>query len=110
MMISNQGLPALSTKWPGSASRSPSPVPTLLLAAGADRDVSEVRAELRAHTQGLNALRMTQLELREAQWEQGRELAGLRREMHEGFGTLATGMAEITTLLSKITEAEHGDG
>lgn len=81
-----------------------------VLAAGADRDVSEVRAELRAHTQGLNALRMTQLELREAQLEQGRELAGLRREMHEGFGTLVTGMAEITTLLSKITEAEHGDG
>ncbi len=28
-----------------------------VLAAGADRDVSEVRAELRAHTQSLNALR-----------------------------------------------------
>ena len=26
-----------------------------VLAAGTDRDVSEVRAELRAHTQGLNA-------------------------------------------------------
>ena len=35
---------------------------TRVLAAGADRDVSEVRAELRAHTQGLNALRETQLE------------------------------------------------
>ncbi|MGH3979472.1 MAG: hypothetical protein ACRDRZ_10810 [Pseudonocardiaceae bacterium] len=33
-----------------------------MLAAGADHDVSEVRAELRAHTQGLNALRETQLE------------------------------------------------
>lgn len=32
------------------------------LAAGADRDVSEVRAELRAHTSALNALRETQLE------------------------------------------------
>jgi len=28
--------------------------------------------------------------------------------MHEGFATLTTGMAEITTLLTKITEAEHG--
>jgi hypothetical protein len=28
-----------------------------LLAVGADRDVSEVRAALRAHTQALNALR-----------------------------------------------------
>ncbi|MGH3814034.1 MAG: hypothetical protein ACRDUV_16545 [Pseudonocardiaceae bacterium] len=34
-----------------------------VLAAGADHDVSEVRAELRAHTQALNALRETQLEL-----------------------------------------------
>ncbi|MGH3468358.1 MAG: hypothetical protein ACRDQF_11570, partial [Thermocrispum sp.] len=32
------------------------------LAAGADRDVGEVRAELRAHTSALNALRETQLE------------------------------------------------
>jgi len=136
-----------------------------VLAAGADRDVSEVRAELRAHTQGLNALRETQLELRETQLEQGRELVGLRRdltaqgqelvglrrdltaqgqeliglrrdltaqgqeliglrrdltaqgqelvglrqEMREGFATLSTGMAELTTLLTKITEAEQGN-
>ena len=32
------------------------------LAAGADRDVSEVRAELRAHLSVLNALRETQVE------------------------------------------------
>lgn len=32
------------------------------LARGADRDVSEVRAELRAHTSVLNALRTTQVE------------------------------------------------
>lgn len=79
-----------------------------MLAAGADRDVSEVRAELRAHTQGRNALRKTQLELRETQLEQGRKLTGLRQEMGEGFATLATGMVEITTLLTKITDAEHG--
>lgn len=57
-----------------------------MLAAGADHDVSEVRAELRAHTQALNALRETQLEQ--------------SREMREGFGTLATGMAQITALLT----------
>ncbi|HEY2766060.1 MAG TPA: hypothetical protein VGJ13_18925 [Pseudonocardiaceae bacterium] len=45
-----------------------------VLAAGADRDVSEVRAELRAHTQGLNALRETQL-------EQGHEITALRQDM-----------------------------
>ncbi len=33
-----------------------------VLAAGADHDVAEVRAELRAHTQALNALRDTQLD------------------------------------------------
>jgi hypothetical protein len=44
------------------------------LAAGADHDVSEVRAELRAHTRSLNALRETQLELRHTQLEQGREV------------------------------------
>jgi hypothetical protein len=63
------------------------------LAAGADHDVSEVRAELRAHTQALNALREIQLELRETQFEQS-------REMREGFATLATGMAKITELLT----------
>jgi DNA anti-recombination protein RmuC len=49
-----------------------------MLAAGADHDVSEVRAELRAHTQALNALRETQLEqgreMREGFAEQGRRI------------------------------------
>jgi uncharacterized protein involved in exopolysaccharide biosynthesis len=67
-----------------------------VLAAGADRDVSEVRAELRAHTQALNALRETQL-------EQGRAIAGLDQRMTEGFATLGTGMAQITALLTSIT-------
>lgn len=63
------------------------------LAAGADHDVSEVRAELRAHTQALNALRETQVDF-------GRQLAEQGREMREGFSTLATGMAQITALLT----------
>lgn len=93
-----------------------------VLAAGADHDVSEVRAELRAHTQVLNALRETQLELRETQLEQGRELAGLRRdlgahgeelaglrrEMHEGFAALDIRLAELTALFTRVTEAGHG--
>ena len=33
-----------------------------VLAAGVDRDVSEVRTELRAHTRAVNALREIQLE------------------------------------------------
>jgi hypothetical protein len=84
-----------------------------VLAAGADRDVSEVRAELRAHIQALNALRETQL-------EQAREMregfAEMRAEMREGFAKTwewfakqATGMAQITALLTKIAEPEGLD-
>jgi hypothetical protein len=78
------------------------------LAAGADRDVSEVRAELRAHTRVLNALRETQA-------EQGRAIAELQVglgdlqvglgdlgvEMRAGFATLASGMGDITRLLQR---------
>ncbi|MGH3821474.1 MAG: hypothetical protein ACRDRA_01305 [Pseudonocardiaceae bacterium] len=89
-----------------------------VLAAGADRDVSEVRAELRAHTQALNALRETQVDfarrladqgrqMREGFAEQDRRIDALHRkidergrEMREGFSTLATGMAQITALLT----------
>ncbi len=56
-----------------------------VLAAGADRDVSEVRAELRAHTQALNALRESQVELHRTQLEQGRSIDELRQEMRGGF-------------------------
>jgi chromosome segregation ATPase len=86
------------------------------LAAGADRDVSEVRAELRAHTQAFNALGETQL-------EQGRAIAGLEtrvigldqkvigldqrlaaldQKVAEGFTMLNTGMVQITALLKGI--------
>lgn len=84
-----------------------------VLASGADRDVSEVRAELRAHVAALNALRETQLELREAQLEMGaemtREFADVRSEMRagftemrEGFATIHTGMAQIVALITNV--------
>lgn len=63
-----------------------------VLAAGADRDVSEVRAELRAHTQSLNALRATQVEFGRALVEQG-------REMQRGFATVTAGITEIVERL-----------
>ncbi len=94
------------------------------LAAGADRDVSEVRAELRAHTQALNALRQTQLEqgqtytqalnalrqtqnaLRETQLEQGRAVERLQESVQQqaevtsdGFATVRSGMTQIVALL-----------
>lgn len=95
-----------------------------LLAAGADHDVSEVRAERHAHTQALNALRETQLEqgaeitdlrteMRDGFAEQGRRIDGLghridglEREMREGFATMGTGMAQITALLTNLGGSE----
>ena len=85
-----------------------------VLAAGADHDVSEVRAELRAHTKALNALRETQLEqgeaigsIRQELTKQGRTLAAhgeaivsLDQKMSAGFATLNTGMAQIAALLN----------
>ena len=70
-----------------------------VLAAGADRDVSEVRAELRAHTQALNALRETQLEQQATQLEQRRALQELQNGMADGFATLRTGMSQVVSLL-----------
>ena len=92
-----------------------------VLAAGADHDVSEVRAELRAHTQALNALRETQLELDQKvngldqkvngldqkvngldQKVNGldQKVNGLDQKVTEGFAMLNTGMAQITALLT----------
>jgi septation ring formation regulator EzrA len=65
------------------------------LSAGADRDVSEVRAELRAHTGALNALRETQIEA-------GHGLENLERITGDGFATLGVGMREILTRLDGL--------
>ncbi len=101
--MSKLASPSSSRRWPGSASRSltsfdvatarADATAARVQAAGADRDVSEVRAELRAHTQALNALR-------EAQLEQGREMREQGREMRDGFATVAVDMAQITALLT----------
>ena len=71
-----------------------------VLAAGADHDVSEVRAELRAHTQALNALRETQLELATKVTDLDHKVTDLDHKVTEGFGTLAARMAQITALLT----------
>ena len=74
------------------------------------------RAELRSHTQGLNALRETPLEqggeivsLRRELAEQGREMREGFSEMRGGFATVATGMAQMTTLLTNIAERDRDD-
>jgi uncharacterized coiled-coil DUF342 family protein len=80
-----------------------------VLAAGADRDVSEVRAELRAHIQVLNALRETQLEQAREMREGFAEMREGFVETREGFATQANGMAQITALLTKIAAPEGLD-
>lgn len=76
------------------------------LAALADRDVAEFRNEMRGHRQVLNALRETQLEQGQKIDELDRKIGGLDREMREGFAVQATGMAQITALLTKIAGPE----
>ncbi|HEU0090294.1 MAG TPA: hypothetical protein VFQ77_22000 [Pseudonocardiaceae bacterium] len=71
-----------------------------VLAAGTGRDVSEVRVELRVHTQALNALREIHL-------GQAREMREGFAETREGFAKQASGMVQITALLTKIAEAEE---
>ena len=76
-----------------------------VLAGGADRDVSAMHTELRAHTKSLNALRETQV-------DHGIRLARVEAETREGFAemrdrfsVLAVGQAQITALLT----AQLGD-
>lgn len=72
------------------------------LAAMADRDVSEIRTELRGHNQVLNALRETQL-------EQGRKIDEQGWKIDEGFAKVAIGMAQITALLTEVIGSERDD-
>lgn len=71
------------------------------LAREADRDVADVRVELRAQRKLIQALRETQV-------EQGQKMdAGfkeIRHEMRDGFGKVAVGMAYITALLTVALE------
>jgi chromosome segregation ATPase len=66
-----------------------------VLAGGADRDVSALATRLDAQTKLLMALRETQI-------EQGDRLTGLENEVRQGFGSMATGQAEISALLHRL--------
>lgn len=67
------------------------------LAAAADRDVSEVRAELRAHIASLNALRETQI-------QQGRVLNQHSQILDEHSRVLGTLKKGVTRILELLTE------
>jgi chromosome segregation ATPase len=83
------------------------------LAALADRDVAELRTEMRAHHQVLNALRETQLEqgqqIDELRQEMREEIGGLRQEMREEIGGLRQEMhQEIGGLRQEMREEIGG--
>jgi len=67
-----------------------------VLASGADRDVTEVRAELRAHAQVLNSLREDQLALRA-------EMGEFRDETRQEFAVVNARMTRIVKLLESTT-------
>jgi chromosome segregation ATPase len=84
-----------------------------VLAGGADRDVSDMKTFLRAHTQTLNALRETQLEqhekltsLDEKSTSMQAQIDGLRSEMQQGFGMLQTGIAQLIASLPNRPEGD----
>ncbi|TDP96154.1 hypothetical protein [Labedaea rhizosphaerae] len=58
------------------------------LASGADHDVADVRQQLRAHTQTLNALRQTQL-------DHYREFTDFRTETQANFAKINENFAKV---------------
>jgi outer membrane murein-binding lipoprotein Lpp len=86
-----------------------------VLAGGADRDVSDVKTLLRAHTQTLNALRETQV-------EQGQKLTRLDAKVDQmdakvdhldakvdrALGLLSTGTAQIVAMLENQRREDTG--
>jgi isocitrate lyase len=74
-----------------------------VLASGADHDVSEVRAELRAHMRAIGALREDQVELRR---QMDRGFAQIDQnfvQVERQFATVHTGIRQIVGLIEGIT-------
>lgn len=77
-----------------------------ILAGGADTDVADVRTELRAHRQSLNALRETQVEMAGQLAVVSERMDDMNARMETGFATVNTGMAQIVALLEGMGGAE----
>jgi hypothetical protein len=75
-----------------------------ILAVGADRDVADYRAEMRAHTRGLNALRQRQIEHHA---EHKADSAEIRAALAASSAELKVGIAHIVHLLES---ADGGPG
>lgn len=76
-----------------------------ILAGAADRDVGEIRGELRDFRQatvaGFNAMREDFVSLRE-------DFGGLRAEMRDKFDVTAAGQRQIVTLLETLIRRDTG--
>lgn len=83
-----------------------------VLAGGADRDVSEMRAEIRefrdANTRTLNALRQDMVEGFARVDEQFGHVDDGFTEMRGKFDGLAAGLQQITGMLSTLTDQDSG--
>jgi chromosome segregation ATPase len=84
-----------------------------VLAGAADRDVSEFRQTLNAHTKVLNALRETQVEHQaETRAHQAEmrgfqaEMRGFQAETRDGFAKVNAGMGQITGLLQTLIDRD----
>ena len=87
-----------------------------VLAGGADRDVSAFAARLDAQTKLLVALRETQVEqgellgtLETKLQRTDANVQSVETEMRQGFGSVTTGQAEITTLLRRLLPGDSGE-
>jgi hypothetical protein len=78
------------------------------LASGADRDVADYRAEMRAHTRGLGALRQTQIEHhREHKADLADFRAEFRAEVETRFAEVNAGLRAIVGMLGEPGGPAH---
>lgn len=85
------------------------------LAAGADRDVAEYRAELRSHTRVLGALRETQVQQGQGLDRVDAKVDDLNTAVGQLAGTVGhirdqhgASLAHITDLLGQLIDRENG--
>ncbi len=76
------------------------------LAAGADQDVADYRAELRGHTRVLNALRETQLEQGQVLAQHGQVLAQHGQVLAQHGQALAQHGQAITVLIERVDQLD----
>jgi hypothetical protein len=84
-----------------------------VLAGGADRDVGEMRTEIRefreVNTRMLNALRQDVIDSSARADERMTRIEGGFAEMHGKFDAMAAGLEQITGMLTTLIERDGGE-